>query len=258
MKISRVMIALIVLACPALAQAETGVLTWSPSVSPGVTNYNVYRFLGSCTTLGPPSFLTKLGNVSTWTDTTIPSGSLGARYELTALIGTLESLVRSASACKSFQGTVPSPLTVSISIPAGTTFTANQDGSAILTALNVTTSRAVVKVELSRDAFAPFQAWTALPYTLQWCVTCFTATEPLPRSTVLQATATAADGTVATATVTVQVNPYVPPITPPQAPTNLTVTQLTADTIQITARPVVCKSIKTTGTGLTRKVSCIH
>lgn len=99
------------------------------------------------------------------------------------------------------------PLTADLTLPS-VVFYANADGSYVFTTLTVKTSVAVAKVEISRDGFAPFSTKSAEPYVFTWCVTCFGANEPLPRKSILKATATGKDGQVVSDSVEVSVFPY--------------------------------------------------
>ena len=49
----------------------------------------------------------------------------------------------------------------------------------------------------------------------------------------------------------------VPVVVPPQPPSNLTITQLDVNRVKIEASINACKSIRTTGSGLTRTVRCV-
>jgi hypothetical protein len=238
--------------------ADTATLQWTPNApTEQVTTYNVYRFLGSCATLGPVApFASNIGNVTTYADTTIPSGTLGAAYAVTASNAGGES-PKSSVVCKVFAAVPPPvvPLTVVLASPGGTTFVAPADGSELRTLITASPSREIVKMELSRDGGPIFRTITVAPWQYNLCVNCFSANEPLPRSMVLMVVVTASDGTVATDSLTLRILATAPPPPPPTPPTGLTVTQLTTDSILIAASS--CASLSMSGTTKALTVNCV-
>ncbi len=122
----------------------------------------------------------------------------------------------------------PTPLTVAFAAPtAGQVFQTSGltvNGAPMVQTTVTIRAAGAVKVELSRDSFAPFYTWTAPTsstdtYAMSWCVNCFTASEPLPRSTVLHAVVYDSAGGTQQAAVTVTVTD-VPPVDtlPPAKP----------------------------------------
>lgn len=249
---------LLLLLLPVWAWAETATLQWTPNApAEQVTTYSVYRFLGSCATLGPVApFAPNIGNVMTYADVTIPNGTLGAAYAVTAT-NSLKESEKSPVVCKTFTVIPPPvvPLTVILASPGGTTFIAPADGSELRTLITASPSREIVKMELSRDGGPIFRTITVAPWQYNLCVNCFSANEPLPRSMVLMVVVTASDGTVATDSLTLRILATAPPPPPPTPPTGLTVTQLTTDSILIAASS--CASLSMSGTTKALTVNCV-
>jgi hypothetical protein len=111
-------------------------------------------------------------------------------------------------------------------------------------------------MELSRDGGPVFRTITVAPWQYNLCVNCFNANESLPRSMVLTVVVTAADGTIASDTLTLRILATAPPPPqPPTPPTGLTVTQLTTDSILIAASS--CASLSMSGTTKALTVNCV-
>jgi hypothetical protein len=174
--------------------------------------------------------------------------------------------VKSAEVSKLIAAVVPPPvppLTVTLASPGGLVFTAPQNGTEIRSMIVVTPSRDIVRLDLSRDGGQVFKTLTAAPWSYNLCLNCFGPNEPLPRTMVLMATVTAADGMTASATLALQVHPYTAPVDPPPAPpTGLTISSATSSTIVILAKKTDCPRVVTSTAGTTtatlkRTVTCV-
>ena len=84
------------------AVAGTSQLTWTPSSSPDLAGNNVYRMLGACSLQGPLQKIAAVGLVAGYTDATVPIGTTGAHYEVTAFDASGNESARSNHVCKVF------------------------------------------------------------------------------------------------------------------------------------------------------------
>jgi trimeric autotransporter adhesin len=89
-------------------------LTWTASVSPDVTNYNVYRAISSG---GPYSMVTTLGVVTRYTDYTVQNGQI-YYYVVTAVNNSGEESAYSNQASVAVPAEVAQTATVSLVAPA--------------------------------------------------------------------------------------------------------------------------------------------
>ena len=112
-------------------------------------------------------------------------------------------------------------LTLTVSVPAGLVFMAPQDASELRSMVVMSPSRAITKIELSRDGGPVFRTLTTAPWQYNLCMNCFMPTEPLPRLMALKVVATAVDGATATAIVSIQVNPFTETLPPPPPPVTM-------------------------------------
>lgn len=95
-----------------IAWAETATVAWDANPAGTTTGYKLYRLIGACATQGAPAFLTDVGNVTTYTDNSIPVGSVGVRYQVTAYNTTPGDAydgesAKSVTVCKTF--VIPPP-----------------------------------------------------------------------------------------------------------------------------------------------------
>lgn len=84
-------------------------LSWLPgSVNDNIASYTIYRLLGTCGQAGSTTLLQTIGVTTTYLDNTIPVGTAGASYEITASNSFGES-GHSTRVCKSFTADVTPP-----------------------------------------------------------------------------------------------------------------------------------------------------
>lgn len=234
-----------VLLTVAPSRAATATLEWTPSTAPTVTNHNIYRLLGACPTQGPTELLATIGNVTSYVDSTVSDTAEGAAYEVTALLGRIESETKSNRACKTFTVTPPPPPPPPVLPTASIALT----GNVTTVPYSGTTTMIVTGAAdaLLFDRGAPGTGWpitwpssdptslarfftkTATGWTFDLCLACY----PAPGTYTLSVKATNAAGSV-TATLPITVGTPVPP---PPPPTTYTLTVVKAGTGAGTVAP---------------------
>lgn len=113
MKVLKVLLVLVVLMLPVMVQAQTsvGTLVWSANSESDLSGYKVYRALVPCQ-IGvpiPAPALKDVGKVTTFTDTTIPLGTVDVCYAVTAYDILLNESPQSLKVGKKFVVVVPLP-----------------------------------------------------------------------------------------------------------------------------------------------------
>jgi len=120
------------------AWGATATLDWTPSVSPDVVGYNVYRLIGNCQSAAETQYLVSTGNPSHYEDSTVPGTAEGAAYQVTA-VAARES-EKSNRDCKVFQVQNPPPA-------SGLYYTATtgNDGNSCAAAQNASTPKRTIR-----------------------------------------------------------------------------------------------------------------
>lgn len=237
--------------------AKSASLTWD--AVPGATSYKVYSGVIACS--NPAPLLPVVGGTAltpSFFDVSIPDTATDVCYEVTALNSVGESL-HSTRAGKTF-----AMGSVSMVPSSAIAFTALVgDAPKRVPLVTVTNNMNVPVTAVWADAWssltqmqpgttATIPAGGSVAFTILY-------TPAATAGTTTQAgtmTITPTGGTASVTTFTMTATVVAP--TPPPAPTNLKVTQVTPDQIKVAGLVGVCTSLKTTGTGLNRYINCIH
>jgi hypothetical protein len=237
--------------------AKSASLTWEPV--PGATSYKVYSGLLNCANLAPLTPV--IGGTALTTsffDASIPDTAGDVCYEVTAL-GSWGETIHSSRAGKTF-----AMGSVSLVPSSAIAFTALVgDAPKRVPLVTVTNNMNVPVTAFWADAWssltqmqpgttATIPAGGSVAFTILYTPAAVAGTTTQTGTMTVTPTGAAASVTTFTMTATVVVP------TPPPPPANLKVTQVTPDQIKVAGLVGVCSSLKTTGTGLTRTLNCIH